>query len=93
MTVVSSKFAVLPDDVDDLNKRALRNKLASSGKVEEKDKKTSTNTGAKAKKNKNKNKKKENKSVNDSKDLQALAFGGKKKLATNRYDTIYPDTQ
>lgn len=72
MSVKASRFSLLPDDDDDLNKKALKNKVLKKNAIDEK---SSNENDAKAKKNKNKKKKK--KVDTDDKDLQALAYGKK----------------
>ena len=72
MSVVASRFSLLPDDDDDLSKKDLKNKVLKKNASEEK---SSNENDAKAKKNKNKKKKK--KVDTDDKDLQALAYGKK----------------
>ena len=59
MSVVSSKFALLPDDDEDLNKKALRNKIhLKNGHVEQPQKKAENAATQKSKPKKNKSKKK-----------------------------------
>ena len=72
MSVVASRFSLLPDDDDDLSKKDLKNKVLKKNACEEK---SSNENDAKAKKNKSKKKKK--KVDTDDKDLQALAYGKK----------------
>ena len=56
LNVVSSKFALLPDDDDDLNKKALRNKILGKDKEPEKVEKAPKKTNSKSKKKKQKSK-------------------------------------
>merc|ERR1712062_491315 len=73
LSVVSSKFALLPDDDEDLNKKQLKTKVLGSNKA-------STGNGNSNGANEEKPKKKKQNSVSDdSKDLQALAFGQKRR--------------
>ena len=78
MSVKASRFSCLPDDDDDVNKKKLLNfSKKNNANGEEKSSKSNENVDEKAK-NKNKNKKKKKKNdTNDSKDLQALAYGKK----------------
>ena len=82
MPVVASRFSMLPDDDEDLNKKKLRNKVLNKNGHE---KSASPEHEAKAKKNKNKKKKK--KVDNDKEQLQALAFGKKVVTATQSQDS------
>lgn len=80
MSVKASRFSLLPDDDDDLNKKKLLNKVKKNTGQENKsstneNKGLFQNTDANAIKNKNKKKKK--KVETDDKDLQALAYGKK----------------
>ena len=81
MPVVASRFSMLPDDDEDLNKKKLRNKVLNKNGPE----KSSPEHDAKTKKNKNKKKKK--KIDNDKEQLQALAFGKKVVTATRSQDS------
>ena len=75
MSVKASRFSLLPDDDDDLNKKKLLNKVKKNTGQENKSSTNENNVDANAKKNKNKKKKK--KVESDDKDLQALAYGKK----------------
>ena len=75
MSVKASRFSLLPDDDDDLNKKKLLNKVKKNTGQENKSSTNENNVDANAKKNKNKKKKK--KVETDDKDLQALAYGKK----------------
>lgn len=72
LPVVASKYALLPDDDEDLDKKALRQKMFSKGEIA-----SEQPSSSKSKKSKNKRKTK-NENSDDSKELQALAFGKKK---------------
>merc|ERR1712158_306674 len=75
MSVKASRFSLLPDDDDDLNKKKLLNKVKKNTGQENKSSTNENNVDANAKRNKNKKKKK--KVETDDKDLQALAYGKK----------------
>ena len=81
LSVVSSKFALLPDDDEDRNKKDLKSKVL--GTKNNNVTNESSENATKAKKKKNKNKKKQNSGNDDSKDLQALAFGKKRTTSTS----------
>ena len=84
LSVVSSKFALLPDDDEDQNKKQLKNKVLGSNKPSSGD--GNSNEEKKSKNQKKKNKKKKNagnSGSEDSKDLQALAFGKKRSVSTS----------
>ena len=78
LSVVSSKFALLPDDDEDLNKKQLKTKVLGSNKASKENGNSNGANEEKPKKKKNK-KKKQNSVSDDSKDLQALAFGQKRR--------------
>ena len=78
LSVVSSKFALLPDDDEDLNKKQLKTKVLGSNKASKEIGNSNGVNEEKPKKKKNK-KKKQNSVSDDSKDLQALAFGQKRR--------------
>jgi len=78
LSVVSSKFALLPDDDEDLNKKQLKTKVLGSSKASTGNGNSNGANEEKPKKKKNK-KKKQNSVSDDSKDLQALAFGQKRR--------------
>ena len=80
LSVVSSKFALLPDDDEDQNKKQLKTKVLGSNKPSAGNS-NDANEEKKTKNQKKKNKKKKNanSASDDSKDLQALAFGQKRR--------------
>ena len=79
LSVVSSKFALLPDDDEDLNKKQLKTKVLGSNKASKEIGNSNGVNEEKPKKKKNKKKKNANSVSDDSKDLQALAFGQKRR--------------